>query len=93
MDQQLNYLLDRKNEFGREQVKVLDDLTLLMSSSSPQVARDANMVWNRLIEDDYFWYHSGKILEMAQVNETKVFALVILEDAIKVPPSLCSKNG
>lgn len=42
-------------------------------------AREAHEIWRRLKEDDYFWYFSDRILQMSQVNETKVFTLVILE--------------
>lgn len=53
----------------------------------------AHEIWRRLKDDDYFWYNSDSILEKSQVDETKVFILVILEDAIKVPPIQCSKSG
>ena len=47
-------------------------------------ASQAHEIWRRLKEDDYFWYNSDRILEISQVHETKVFILVILEEAIKV---------
>jgi hypothetical protein len=46
--------------------------------------KEANDMWRRLKEDHYFWYNADKVVELCSVDETKVFMLVLLEEAIKV---------
>lgn len=41
-------------------------------------------MWRQLKEDHYFWYNADKVLSGCKMEETKVFMLVLLEDAIKV---------
>jgi hypothetical protein len=47
-------------------------------------AKEANEVWRILKEDHYFWYNAPRVLELCTVDETKVFILVLLEEAVKV---------
>ncbi len=47
-------------------------------------AKEANEIWRVLKEDHYFWYNAPKVLELCKTDETKVFMLVLLEDAVKV---------
>jgi hypothetical protein len=42
MEQQLAYLLDRSQEFGIDKVKILDELTVMMSSNSIHVKRSVS---------------------------------------------------
>ena len=56
-------------------------------------AKDANEVWRILKEDHYFWYNADKVLSLCKIDETKVFMLVLLEEAIKVLLPSLSKSG
>lgn len=47
-------------------------------------SKEAHEIWRLLKEDHYFWYNSDQVLQHSQHDETKVFMLVILEEAIKV---------
>lgn len=41
-------------------------------------------MWRLLKEDHYFWYNAPRVLELCRADETKVFILVLLEEAVKV---------
>ena len=47
-------------------------------------AKEANEIWRVLKEDHYFWYNAPKVLELSKTDDTKVFMLVLLDEAVKV---------
>ena len=50
-------------------------------------------VWEILKKDFYFWTNIDQVLTLCQLDATKLFMLVLLEDNIKVSSKSISKNG
>ena len=55
--------------------------------------REANEVWEVLKKDHYFWTNVDQVLQLCQLDETKCFMLVLLQDNVKVPHLSGSKSG
>ncbi|KRX01384.1 Armadillo-type fold [Pseudocohnilembus persalinus] len=82
---QLQYLVDTSKPFDQQKLTTLDQLTQAMVSGKQnyQEMEVTNKIWSSFKEDESFWLNTHFIMSNSQVQYTKIYTLITLEDAIK----------
>jgi hypothetical protein len=93
MNNTLEMLLNRSIPFDGDKIRLLDQVTVALSSSDANQINSAGQIWKALAEDPNFWLQSDQILVKSSNNNTKFLTLVIMENSIKVRRLLRSNVG
>lgn len=82
---ELRILFDNTVSFSdANKMKILDDISKMMSSPCVEQTTYANKLWETLKNDATFWENTPDILKYSTYQLTKLLALICMEEAIQV---------